>query len=164
MSRSPTSPKAPLAAEAPGHKQAVLYLRVSTTEQARRGGEAEGFSIPVQRETARARAEMLGAVVAREFVDAGRSATTMNREGLQELLAYVAAEHPTYVIVYKLDRLSRNLANGISIRRAISSAVGSLPSSCTSCWMVRLCLMIVADMCTGTRIVRPLSATARETA
>jgi len=28
---------------------AVLYLRVSTKEQAQRGGEAEGFSIPAQR-------------------------------------------------------------------------------------------------------------------
>lgn len=26
--------------------QAVIYLRVSTKEQAERGGEAEGFSIP----------------------------------------------------------------------------------------------------------------------
>ena len=29
---------------------AVLYLRVSTREQAKRGGETEGFSIPAQRE------------------------------------------------------------------------------------------------------------------
>ena len=29
---------------------AVLYLRVSTKEQAEMGGEAEGFSIPAQRE------------------------------------------------------------------------------------------------------------------
>ncbi len=121
MSRSPTSPKA-TAKDPASSKQAVLYLRVSTTEQARRGGEAEGFSIPVQRDTARARAEMLGAVVVEEFVDAGKSATTMNRDGLRALLEYVEAQHPAYVIVYKLDRLSRNLANGISIRRAISAA------------------------------------------
>jgi site-specific DNA recombinase len=31
---------------------AVVYLRVSTKEQAQRGGEVEGFSIPAQREPA----------------------------------------------------------------------------------------------------------------
>ena len=29
-------------------KRAVIYLRVSTRDQAKRGGEAEGFSIPAQ--------------------------------------------------------------------------------------------------------------------
>lgn len=35
---------------APSAGRAVLYLRVSTTRQARSGGEAEGYSIPAQRE------------------------------------------------------------------------------------------------------------------
>src|SRR5579862_9642469 len=130
MHPSPTSRRSKTDQEPAGPKQAVLYLRVSTTEQARRGGEAEGFSIPVQRDTARARAEMLGAMVVEEFIDAGKSATTMNRDGLKSLLEYVEAERPTYVIVYKLDRLSRNLANGIAIRRAISTA-GSQLISCS---------------------------------
>jgi site-specific DNA recombinase len=30
--------------------RAVIYLRVSTKEQAERGGESEGFSIPAQRD------------------------------------------------------------------------------------------------------------------
>ncbi|HLX89311.1 MAG TPA: recombinase family protein, partial [Acidimicrobiales bacterium] len=129
MHPSQTSRKSKAAQKPGGPKQAVLYLRVSTTEQARRGGEAEGFSIPVQRDTARTRAEMLGAMVVDEFIDAGKSDTT-NRDGLKALLDYVEAERPTYVIVYKLDRLSRNLANGIAIRRAISTA-GSQLISCS---------------------------------
>jgi hypothetical protein len=36
-------------------KVAVSYLRVSTREQAYRGGESEGFSIPAQREANRHR-------------------------------------------------------------------------------------------------------------
>jgi hypothetical protein len=37
---------------------AVLYLRVSTKEQAQRGGEAEGFSIPAQRTACSRKAEL----------------------------------------------------------------------------------------------------------
>jgi DNA invertase Pin-like site-specific DNA recombinase len=33
-----------------GTARAILYLRVSTKEQAERGGETEGFSIPAQRD------------------------------------------------------------------------------------------------------------------
>ena len=43
---------------------AVSYLRVSTREQAEKGGTDEGFSIPAQREATRRKAEQLGAVVA----------------------------------------------------------------------------------------------------
>ena len=43
-------------------KRAVLYLRVSTERQARSGGEAEGYSIPAQREAGRRKAESLGAL------------------------------------------------------------------------------------------------------
>ncbi len=42
---------------------AVIYLRVSTKEQAERGGEAEGFSIPAQREACSRKAASLKAVV-----------------------------------------------------------------------------------------------------
>jgi site-specific DNA recombinase len=48
---------------------AVIYLRVSTSEQARRGGQVEGFSLPIQRERTRAKAsEELSAVVVEEFL------------------------------------------------------------------------------------------------
>ena len=58
---------------------AVLYLRVSTKEQAARGGEAEGFSIPAQREACTRKAEGLGATVVAEFIDAGESARSADR-------------------------------------------------------------------------------------
>ena len=50
----------------------VIYLRVSTKEQAERGGDAEGFSIPAQRLAAQRKAEALGAEVVAEFVDRDR--------------------------------------------------------------------------------------------
>jgi len=55
-------------------KQAVLYLRVSTSRQAARNGEAEGYSIPAQRVACERKVADLGAAVVREFVDAGASA------------------------------------------------------------------------------------------
>lgn len=50
---------------------AISYLRVSTREQAERGGTDEGFSIPAQGEANSRKADELGARVVREFVDAG---------------------------------------------------------------------------------------------
>ena len=51
--------------------KAAIYLRVSTKDQATRGGESEGFSIPAQRDAALHKAASLGAQVVEEFVDRG---------------------------------------------------------------------------------------------
>lgn len=61
---------------------AVSYLRVSTREQAERGGTSEGFSIPAQREANRRKADELGARIVAEFTDAGESARSAGRDGL----------------------------------------------------------------------------------
>ena len=55
----------------------------------------------------------------------------------------------------------RTLPTGISIRSAISSTVGSRPSSCTSMLVVRVSLLMVSIMWTGIRMVRAWSAMAR---
>jgi site-specific DNA recombinase len=108
---------------------AAIYLRVSTSEQARRGGLAEGFSLPIQRERVRAKAsEELNAVVLEEFIDPGRTATNMNRPGLQALMDFVKAKRPTYVIVYKLDRLARELLDQLVLRRMLEAAGTQLVS------------------------------------
>lgn len=70
---------------------AVSYLRVSTREQAERGGTKEGFSIPAQREANARKAAELGARVVREFVDAGESARSADRDGLKDMLAFMTA-------------------------------------------------------------------------
>jgi len=110
--------------------QAVIYLRVSTKEQAERGGEAEGFSIPAQREAGYRKAEQLGARVVAEFVDAGESARSADRPDLQRMLRYLAAEPISYVIVHKVDRLARNRADDVEINLAIQRA-GARLISCT---------------------------------
>ena len=55
----------------------------------------------------------------------------------------------------------RTLDTGMSMRLAISSDVGSRPSSCTSARDVRISLLMVSIMCTGMRIVLAWSAIAR---
>jgi DNA invertase Pin-like site-specific DNA recombinase len=105
-----------------GPARALIYLRVSTKEQAARGGEAEGFSIPAQRKYCLAKAEALGAEVVEEFVDAGESARSADRPELKAMLRFIA-EHPVdYLIVHKIDRLARNRADDVEISLALKAA------------------------------------------
>ena len=99
-----------------------IYLRVSTKEQAEMGGEAEGYSIPAQREACRRKAGILGAEVVAEFVDAGESARSADRPELQRLLAYVQERSVSYLIVHKIDRLARNRADDVMINIALQAA------------------------------------------
>ena len=101
---------------------AVSYLRVSTREQAERGGTEEGFSIPAQREANARKAAELGARVVREFVDAGESARSADRDGLLEMLAFITATRVTFCTVHKLDRLARNRANDVKIHEPLLAA------------------------------------------
>jgi DNA invertase Pin-like site-specific DNA recombinase len=101
---------------------AVIYLRVSSKEQAEKGGEAEGFSIPAQREGCKRKAVSLDAAVIEEFVERGESAKTADRPELQRMLAYVAAHPVKYVIVHKVDRLARNRADDVAISLALQQA------------------------------------------
>lgn len=99
--------------------RAVIYLRVSTREQAERGGEAEGFSIPAQREACRRAAEALGAMAIEVFVDRGESARSARRPELQRMLRYIREHDVQYVVVHKLDRLARNLHDHVTIVAAL---------------------------------------------
>lgn len=84
----------------------LAYCRVSTEEQAE-----EGFSIEGQADKLRAYSTLrdLGQVTI--IADPGMSGKNMLRPGLQQLLAAVEAGHVSHVIVWRLDRLSRNLSD-----------------------------------------------------
>ena len=101
----------------------VAYCRVSTEEQAE-----EGFSIAGQADRLRAYAELheLGAVTVIE--DPGRSGKDMARPGLQQLLAMVEARHVSNVLIWRLDRLSRNLGDLILLADTLGSAGVALHS------------------------------------
>ena len=107
---------------------AVIYLRVSSKEQAEKGGETEGYSIPAQREGCKRKAVNLSAAVIEEFVERGESAKTADRPELQRMLTYVAEHHVKYVIVHKVDRLARNRADDVAINMAIRQAGAELVS------------------------------------
>ena len=101
---------------------AVSCLRVSTKEQAEKGGTEEGYSIPAQREENRRKAEQLGATVIEEFVDAGESARKADRPELIRMIKYVAEHQVNYCIVHKVDRLARNRADDVAIHLALRDA------------------------------------------
>ncbi len=132
MSITTLSTRPPVAEAEKPMLLAVSYLRVSTREQAERGGTEEGFSIPAQREANARKADELGARVVREFVDAGESARSADRDGLREMLAFIKASRVQFCIVHKLDRLARNRADDVKIHEALIGAGVTLVSATES--------------------------------
>ena len=129
---APTAPFAEMFAQGLTPKVAVSYLRVSTRDQAYRGGAAEGFSIPAQREANKHKAAALGAIVVKEFVDRGASAKTTNRPELQCMLDYVSENPVDFLIVHKIDRLARNRADDVEISQSLDKAGVRLVSTTES--------------------------------
>jgi site-specific DNA recombinase len=112
------------------HK-ALIYLRVSTREQAERDGDPEGYSLPAQREACQRKSESLGAVVVDEYVDRGESAKTADRPGLRAMLQRLKDDRDVdFVIVHKVDRLARNRADDVTISLELQAA-GVTLVSCT---------------------------------
>lgn len=107
---------------------ALVYIRVSTREQARSGGGDEGYSLPAQRAACVDKAKQLGAEVSGIYTDAGESAKTARRPDLQRMLRDVREHRPTYVIVHKIDRLARNRADDLAINKALRAAGTELVS------------------------------------
>lgn len=81
----------------------VIYVRVSTQEQAR-----EGYSIGEQVERLTKYCEAMGWNIVESFIDPGYSGGDMKRPGLKSMMKYLEAEDVDKVVVYKLDRLSRS--------------------------------------------------------
>ncbi|HVV75893.1 MAG TPA: recombinase family protein [Mycobacteriales bacterium] len=84
----------------------VAYCRVSTEEQAE-----EGYSIDGQADKLRVYAQLHDLGDAVVVADPGRSGKDMDRPGLQQILAMVEQGHVANVLVWRLDRLSRNLGD-----------------------------------------------------
>jgi site-specific DNA recombinase len=82
----------------------IGYARVSTDKQADRG-----VSLDVQTEKIRAMALVHDAELIEIIVEAGESAKSLNRPGMQRLLALIDSGEVQTVIVAKLDRLTRSV-------------------------------------------------------
>lgn len=124
-----TLPPATLPRTVVATRRAVIYLRVSTADQARGDGASEGYSIPAQRKACTRKAQDLGAVVVAEFADRGESARSAARPELQQMLRLLAEHRDVdFVIVHKVDRLARNRADDVQIQIAIEKARARLIS------------------------------------
>lgn len=82
-------------------KRVVLYIRVSTQEQAK-----EGYSIEGQREKLISYCKARGWTIVEVIVDPGFSGANLDRPGIQRLIEHITDYD--MVLVYRLDRLSRS--------------------------------------------------------
>ncbi|MHB8342426.1 MAG: recombinase family protein [Mycobacteriales bacterium] len=107
----------------------VLYLRVSTREQAEKGEGTEGFSIPAQREAATRHVRDAGWTLADEYADRGESARSADRPALKAMLARIATDRDVdAVVVHKVDRLARNMEDHVAIRALLRKCKVTLVS------------------------------------
>lgn len=93
--------------------RAIGYARVSTERQA-----DFGVSLEAQSEKVRAMAVVQGAELVDVIVDAGESAKSLNRPGMERLLSLVDSAAVDCVIIAKLDRLTRILVARLLIEFA----------------------------------------------
>ena len=96
--------------------KAVVYIRVSTEEQ------VENYSLGTQEEICRKEAEKRKLEVVKVFREEGRSAKTITgRPTLIEMLEYCRKHKReiSSVIVYRLDRVSRQTSDYLVIRRKL---------------------------------------------
>src|SRR5438067_12966643 len=103
MSRQTLSKRIPERVTRPGeHRRSVRYLRVSTPSQVNTDYNPEGISLPAQREAAQRKELELGADNVGEYVEPGRTATSIEKRPVfQEMLARIKAEKDVdYIIVY----------------------------------------------------------------
>ncbi len=107
----------------------VIYLRVSTKEQAQKADSKEGYSIPAQREACVKYIKEKGWKLVDEYIDRGESARSSQRPQLQEMLGRIAKHKDIQaVIVHKIDRLSRKMEDHVAIKAILTKADCSLVS------------------------------------
>jgi DNA invertase Pin-like site-specific DNA recombinase len=95
-----------------GSPRVIAYLRVSTEEQGLSGG-----GIAAQREAIEREAERRRWTEVRWVEDAGFSASTLDRPGIQSALAALSSGEADVLVVAKLDRLSRSVYDFAGLMR-----------------------------------------------
>lgn len=91
-------------AEQTTRTRAVAYIRVSTDKQAE-----HGVSLDAQRAKLQAYAALYDLDLVAIEVDAGQSASTLDRPALQSALALLRSRKADALLVVKLDRLTRSV-------------------------------------------------------
>lgn len=85
-------------------RKVAIYARVSTTNQAE-----EGYSIDGQIDSLEKYCEAMGWDVYNKYIDAGFSGGSLERPGMTSLINDIKSGLFDTILVYKLDRLSRNV-------------------------------------------------------
>lgn len=88
----------------------AIYLRVSTEDQAK-----EGYSLELQRDYLEAFAEREGVEAPKIYQDDGISGYSTERPALKELLKDAKEKKFDLVLIYKIDRFSRNLKDLLNL-------------------------------------------------
>lgn len=91
------------AAELSSGKRAALYVRVSTKHQ------VDKDSLPLQRKKLKEYCKLIDIPEFRIFEDDGYSAKNTERPMFQEMMAHIRNGEFSHLIVWKVDRVSRNL-------------------------------------------------------
>jgi site-specific DNA recombinase len=99
------------------------YVRVSTDRQA-----DQGVSLEAQEAKIRAMATVQGVDLTEVIADGGESAKSLDRPGMERLLAMVSAGEVKAVIVAKLDRLTRSVRDLCSLLELFEKRKVSLVS------------------------------------
>ncbi len=86
--------------------KAIGYIRVSTQEQA-----SEGYSLAAQEAKIRQYADLYGLDLVDVVTDAGVSAKSLDRPGLAEALRRLEVGEAGALVILKLDRLTRSVAD-----------------------------------------------------
>jgi site-specific DNA recombinase len=102
-------------------KIAYGYIRVSTYMQ-----KEDGISLDTQKKLIEDYCQYKHLDLKNMYCDAGKSAGTMEREGLQTLLTMISKG--TYIIIAELSRLSRNTNDALNILELIKKKGGYLIS------------------------------------
>jgi site-specific DNA recombinase len=96
---------------------AIIYCRVSTKEQAE-----SGFSLPAQEKQCKEFALKNDYKVDKIFIEKGESAKTQNRTQLIKMIEYAVKNQKiiTTLIIWKFDRLARNLSDQTELVKRFS--------------------------------------------
>ncbi len=98
-------------------KRAIIYIRVSTDEQ------VDNFSLETQQKICVQEAERRGMEIVQTFREEGKSAKTiLGRPVLIELIEFCRKNKRNLdaVIVYRIDRVSRQLQDYLAIRKRLA--------------------------------------------
>jgi len=90
--------------------KAGIYCRVSTLEQAQ-----DGYSLKAQEEKLKSYAKGMQYDVFSTYIDDGYSGSSINRPALTKLINDIKSNNIDIVLIYKLDRLSRNVKNVLEL-------------------------------------------------